>query len=219
MLVVSGSATQAVEAGQQANPDALTGEAAKSAPAPIAKPKTAQPDVRDGVIVLSNRQKVSGKLSLTQRKMLKVFDPKENRYRQFKLAQLSRIDVHVTGERLEREWRFKEEGSAVKIYTGRTSTRLDFELTLTLSDGRSVPCLASRGQPLYLQPAKGKRRLFLIPRFMDGEMGKKREDMIFVKQVVLGQPENARAAEPIKKAQPKSVNEEGTDDVSARTGH
>ena len=204
-----------------------TAQAAKQEPAPIVKPKVARQDARDGTIILSSGKKIVGKLFLTQGKRLRVFDPKQNGYRDFSLTQLSKIDVRVTRERVNREWRFEGEGSAVKLYTGRSSVQLNFDLTLTLPDGRQLPCSASKGQPINVQPENGKKRRFLIPRYVEGKIGQERKDLEFVKQIILGlpaeQPEkdggaSSTASEQAKDMQGKPIKEDKRDALSPRTG-
>lgn len=136
---------------------------------------------REGIVVLSNGKRVAGMLSLTTGKRLVVRRPDRKRPREVALSELAGIAVRVIGQCLIKEWRFKEEGSPVKVYTGRSYPRLDFGLTLTFTDGRALDCTVAKGTPLYVETGAAKRRRFIIPRYLTGEMGRKPEELIYLK--------------------------------------
>ena len=168
--------------------------AAPKAPvAPILRQKAVQPETREGTVVLSNKERFYGKLHLTRGKRLRVWDIERKKYREIALSELSGINIHVARKRVEREWRFKEEGSDEKVFTGRTYARLDFGLTLTLAGKkRPVKCRIARGTPIYVQPPKGKRQRFLIQPHMTGDMGQRADQLVYVKEIVFGPPKKAK---------------------------
>ena len=167
---------------------------AKERSSPIARRKAARPDAVGGTVLLSNGERVAGKLYLTRGKRLRAWDVQQKRYRDIALSELSLIEVRVTRERVEREWRFREEGSDEKVFTGRSYPRLDFEMTLQLKDGPRLEYRAATGAPLYVQTPDGKRRRFLIQPHLKGEMGQTPEQLVYVKQVVFGPPEESGEA-------------------------
>ena len=122
---------------------------------------------------------------------LKVFDEGTQQYREFSLSELSKLQVRVTRRRTEREWQFKEEGSAEKIFSGRTYPRLDFVLILTLKNKKSLKCNVAKGTPIYLKDAKGKRKRFLIQPHLKGEIGQTYKDLVYVREILLDAPQEA----------------------------
>ena len=142
------------------------------------------PDAREGVIKPSKGEKIEGRIFMTRGKLLRVWDPVQQCYRDFTLKKLSRLTINVKQQRIEREWRFKEEGNAEKVYTGRIYPRLDFTMTLTLSDGKRLDCTIPRGQPIYVQPAEGKKKRFIIQPYLKGEPGQTPGDLVYLKEVV-----------------------------------
>ncbi len=152
-------------------------------------------DARQAKITLASGATVAGKVYLTRGKRLRVWDPRQRRYRDFSISQLSRIEVRVTRERIEKEWRFKEEGSDEKVFTGRTYTRLDFDLRLTLAHGRRLDFKIAKGTPVYMETPQGKRRRFLIQPFMKGEVGQQRSQLVYPKEILFTTPR-----EPVKES-------------------
>ena len=141
-------------------------------------------DAVEGTVVLSTGETISGKVFLTRGKRLRVYDDAQQCYRDFKLKKFSRLAINVKRQRMEREWRFKEEGNPEKVYTGRQYPRLDFTLTATLKNGRNLTSNIARGQPLYVQPVKGKRRRFLIQPHLQGKPEQTPGHLVYMKEVV-----------------------------------
>ena len=183
---------------------------AKERPAPIARREAVRPDAREGMVLLSNDERVSGKLYLTRGKRLRAWDVQQKKYRDIALSELSLIEVRVAQERVEREWRFREEGSAEKVFTGRSYPRLDFTMTLQLTDGRRLEYRMTMGTPLYVQTPDGKRRRFLLQPHLKGEMGQTAGDLVYVKQVVFGPPEKSGEASALATGTAEEVPVAGT---------
>jgi len=197
------------EPGEQATEKKPGAPAAGNRPAPIVRVRPARVAAREGTIILSNKEQIHGQLSLTPGKRLRVWDTKRKRYRDIALAELSGIKVRVTRQRVEKEWRFKEEGNDEKVFTGRTYPRLEFGLTLTLGGKRRIEGRIARGTPLYLQPQKGKRRRFLIQPYMTGEAGRTAEQLVYLKEVVFGPPaKQEKKPSDQKPAAPSKTQEE-----------
>ena len=166
---------------------------------PIVPRQVVKRDARSGKVLLSDGSALAGGLYLKGRQRLRVWDKQAKKYRNVQLGELSKIEVLAVRERVEKEWRFKEEGSDVKVFTGRTFPRIDFEMTLTFADNRKRKCRIARGTPLYLRTEGGKSRRFLIQPYLKGEVaGKMPATLLYVKRVVF----DAQAGEP--KASPAS---------------
>jgi len=170
-------------------------------------------DAVDATIALSNKKKIAGKIYLTRRKPLRLFDPKQKEYRDFKLSEFSRITLNCTRKRLEREWYFKEEGNPEKVYTGRTYPRLDFTLTATFKKKeRKLTFNIPKGQPIYIQPAKGKKKTFVLQPFLRGGIGQTPEQLVYVKEIVFARPDKQK-----KDAEEKTANDDRSKGSSGET--
>src|SRR5690606_20539020 len=112
--------------------------ATRPATSPFGEAPARNPEARRGVIVLSNGERVKGMISTTREKPLRIWDPKAREYRDVAWAMVRSLEARVLWERDEREWRFKESGSDVKVYTGRTYPARETEYAVTLTDGSVI---------------------------------------------------------------------------------
>jgi len=145
-------------------------------------------------VLLSTGEKIVGKVYMTRGKRLRVRDPKRKRPREVALTDLERLEVLVLKKRIERDWRFKEEGSPEKVFTGKTYPRLDFGLKLTFASGDVLEGLLVKGTTVYVEPPEGKRRRFILTRFVSDKetyMGKTPEQIVYLKEVSFAPPEKA----------------------------
>jgi len=172
---------------------------ATSAPAkPIVPQRVAQRTMRSGKVLLSDGSVLAGGLYLKGRQRLRVWDKPAKKYRDVQLGELLEIAVLAVRERVEKEWRFREEGSDVKVFTGRTFPRIDFELTLTFLDKRKRECRIAQGTPLYLRTKDGKSRRFLIQPYLKGVVvGQMPAKLVYVKRVLFDAQAEKLEAPPV----------------------
>ena len=77
--------------------------------------------IRHGFIRTSDGEKIVGRISTTLDKPLRVWDDQKKEYRDVPFPLVKTIDAQVVWERDEpEEWHFKESGSDIKEYTGKT---------------------------------------------------------------------------------------------------
>lgn len=146
---------------------------------------------RNATIALSTGETIVGKVWITRGRMLLLRLPKVASPKQFSLSQLARIDVTILKNRIEKEWRFKEEGSPIKVFTGRTRPRIDCGLKLTLTDGKVLEGTIVKGTPLHVETPDGKRRRQWLAYNISGELGQSLKDIVYVKSVVFEPPADA----------------------------
>jgi len=144
-------------------------------------------------VLLSNGERVVGTISLTAGKRLRVKDPRQKPPREVALSQLARLQVRIARKQVLKEWRFKEEGSPEKVFTGRIYPRLDFGLKLAFVDGRILDCTAVKGVRLYVATGDDKTRRFTIPRYMTGQVGQTAEQLVYLKEIIFAGPEKKPA--------------------------
>ena len=168
--------------------------------------------VSDGVVYL-------GDVRLTMGRALLVFDPVEKRYAHIRLADLERLEFVVTAERIEREWRFKEGGSDVKVYTGKSYPRRDYRLKLYPKKEKPLVAELGQGMPLYIlgydeaeatlqalasdaegvfrnggRPKAGRKRRFILRSHDNGPVGSKLVDLVYIRRIEFGIEAVQRAA-------------------------
>jgi hypothetical protein len=196
-------------AGCLAWPSGLRGEEPKPeepppvspfAPYPQSPPRT---DARPGVVTLSDGTVLRGLVMLTRGRKLEIFEDAMEKFHQFDMAELSRIEAEVEFEKEEKEWRWKEGGSDVKIYTGRSYVDRRYRMRLTLADGKTRITGHVRGTVFYVQPQGGEPQRFFLQHDQRGEYNQKPAEMVYVRSVVI---ESAPA--PEAKAAPEQAGGE-----------
>lgn len=156
---------------------------------PALDPFAPQPETRQdsvpGYVELSDGTIRPGRLFLTRDHRLKVFDDKEERQRQVPLQAIRRIDCSVVKEWMEKEWRFKENASDEKLYTGRSYPVREYLHVVTLANGRTLrgplSCI------LYVQAeGEDEPERFLLHKRDKGDPGTDLKALVYVRTVRLG---------------------------------
>jgi len=185
-------------------------------------PRTAARDSVPGVVHTSDGKVFAGEVFLTPGKQLPLFDPVRKENILIALRDLDWLEVSVVAERVEREWRFKEEGSDEKVFTGKTYPRRDYALTLQRRGGKPQRVELANGVPLYVLPhisreAAGKEgavaqappkpvRFFLQP-YDRGEPGMELKDIVYVRRVEFGAEAVAKALSAAAEQMPPGERE------------
>jgi hypothetical protein len=141
-------------------------------------------DARQGTILLSSGGNLHGKIAHTQRKPVRIWVEADKEYQDVQFASIRTIDAKVVWERLEKEWNFKESGSDVKAYSGKTYPAREMQYEITLDNGKTITGAVS--EPLYLLTPDGSVTYILHKRDK-GELGQSLDDLVFVKHVDFGE--------------------------------
>jgi len=157
----------------------------------------------EGTVTLSSGEKIPGRVSLTRGKPLLVRVPGQEAPLRIWLSEAARIDVVVAKKRIEPEWRFKEEGSNEKVYTGRTRPRLEFGLNILQRNGKTVEGEIAKGTTVFVETAEGKRRKRWLQPYVHGEYGQTARDVVYVKSIVLGKAETQAPKPPADAVEPQ----------------
>lgn len=157
------------ESGEQENP-----------PGPFGGPEEAPPDARSGRIELSDGKSLEGKIYLTRDSKLRFYHRRQEKLLLLDLAQIDWLEQRVVQERMEPEWRWKENASDEKVYTGKTYPMREYETVLHLADGKELvgDCTAL----VHLRHANGQTRCVLHKRDK-GKVGQKLDDLVYVKTI------------------------------------
>ncbi|MEZ0263940.1 MAG: hypothetical protein ACAI43_04370 [Phycisphaerae bacterium] len=147
------------------------------------KPKSDNPQGwRPGVITLSDGEKVKGRLATTLDQPIRVYDPERKEYRDVPWPLIKSIEAKVLWERDEREWAFRQSGSDIKVYSGKTYPARETAYTVTLADGKTVT--GSIAAPIYLETAKDPKT-FILHKRAKGDVGQTLKQLAYVARVEL----------------------------------
>jgi len=135
---------------------------------------------RRAVMTLSNGEKIKGRFSTTYEQPIRVFDPERKEYRDIPFKLIKSLEAKVIWERDEKEWHFKESGSDIKEYSGKTYPARETTYTFTLANSQSIS--GSVAAPLYLEKDKGSTA-FILHKRDKGEVGQTLKQLIYVMRV------------------------------------
>ena len=135
---------------------------------------------RTGTITLSDGTKLSGKISTTADKPLRVYDENEKQYTDVPFDKIASIKAEVVWERDEKEWQFKLSGSDEKVYSGKTYPARETRYTITKTDGTTVS--GAIAAPIYFKQGEQRRTLVLHKRDK-GDVGQTLKQLIYVQGV------------------------------------
>jgi sRNA-binding regulator protein Hfq len=149
---------------------------------PFTPANAVRDDSRPGKVILSNGEELTGHVYTTRDKRFRIFDIKDKSRHDIPLAAISTIEVTAEKEVMEKDWRWKEEGSDVKLYTGKEYPWKKYVMTVTLLDGEKIT--GHLTGLVYIQTDKEVRKFELHDRDK-GETGQKLKDIVHIKKVEL----------------------------------
>ena len=164
---------------------------------PLRRDEQGSDDFRPGWLALSDKAVHEGAIRTTRGKPLTVFDRKEKKYRRIEWKDVARIDVAIERDVLEQDWRWKESGSDVKVYTDLWYAWYKHITTVTLKDGTS--CAGDLAAPIYVKKPGQDDKLSLILHKRDkGEKAPKDEvkPPIYIVKIILTDIEGAEKPPP-----------------------
>ncbi len=138
------------------------------------------PEARPGLLTLSGDQVFKGRLYTTREKPIRIYDEKDKEYRNVPLALIKSMEAIVIWERDEKEWHFKETGSDIKEYSGKTYPAREIKYKVTLINGQSFT--GGIVAPLYVSQ-DDKQQMFVINKRQKGDVGQTLKDLLYVKRV------------------------------------
>jgi hypothetical protein len=162
-------------------------DSAAAAPQPGKTPlkdQAADDQSRAGEITFSDGTMVKGKIATTADKPVRIWVEKEKNYEDVPFDQIDKAEAEVLWERDEKEWNFKETGSDIKVYSGRTYPARQTQYTFTLTDGTVIK--GDVVAPLYVTTEDGKTKTYVLYKRDKGEIGQTLKDRPYVKSVSFG---------------------------------
>lgn len=153
---------------------------------PFGDKEAVRDDAVPGYLEMSDGTIHAGMLYLTREHRLKIFDDKQERHRQVPLQAAARIDCKVVKQWLEKEWRFKENASDEKVYTGHSYPSREYVHTITLKDGKTIH--GGLAGIVYVQTDKEKPAMrFLLHKRDRGETGSDLKSLLYVRTIRIGE--------------------------------
>jgi hypothetical protein len=152
---------------------------------PLERPDQRRDDAVPGFVEMSDGKVHPGQIFLTRDARLKIYDESQKKHREIPLKAIKRIDCTVQKEWVEKEWRFKENASDEKYFTGRTYPTREYSHKITLRNGQTVQGTLSA--IVYVRPESADAaQRFLLHKRDKGEPGTRLESLTFVHSVKLG---------------------------------
>lgn len=150
---------------------------------PLTRPDGAE--ARSATITLSDGSTLRGPVSTTPDKPIRIWDDRNETYRDIPFQLIRSLQAHVLWERDEPEWRFIDSGSDIKEQTGRTYPARELQYTVTLVNDQTL-----RGgivAPLYFQPLadNDRRQTLVLHKRQKGNPGETLEQLTYLQKVEL----------------------------------
>jgi hypothetical protein len=143
-------------------------------------------DAVPGYLELSDGTIHPGLLSLTRDARLKIFEEERKQFREIPWSSIKRIDCTVSKEWVEEEWRFKENASDEKYFTGRTYPAREYAHTVTLQNDRTIRGPLAGIVYVQADPA-GESVRYLLHKRDKGEPGTALRSLVYVRSIRLGE--------------------------------
>ena len=142
-------------------------------------------DAVPGFLETSDGKAHPGQITLTRDARLKIFDEQQKKHREIPLKAIKRIDCSVLKEWVEEEWRFKENASDEKYFTGRTYPAREYTHKITLQNGQKIEGTLSGIVYVRAEPAENPTR-YLLHKRDKGEPGTDLRSLVYVRTIQLG---------------------------------
>jgi len=138
------------------------------------------PEARKGSVTLNSGQTLRGLIATTREKPISIFDENDKEYRDVPMALIKSMEASVTWERDEKEWQFKESGSDIKEYSGKTYPARELQYKVTLVNGQTIT--GGIVAPLYISEAD-KQYMFMLNKRQKVEVGQTLKGLLYVQRV------------------------------------
>ncbi len=111
---------------------------------------------------------------------MRVWVEAEQEYRDVPFKLIASFTAKVTSEYDEKEWHFKESGSDLKEFTGKTYPVRETSYTLTLVNGQAIT--GGIVEPITLERREGPYLFSLLKRDK-GQVGQSLRQLIYVQRI------------------------------------
>ncbi|MFI5379329.1 MAG: hypothetical protein ACHRHE_08530 [Tepidisphaerales bacterium] len=166
----------------KAKPSTATSKPAIPTSRPVTMPVSENPEARKGVVILSNGEKIRASLSTTREKPVRLWDEKDEKYRDIPFDLIKSAEAKIVWERDEKEWHFIASGSDIKEFTGKTYPARELQYEVTLLNGQKIT--GGIVAPIYAQ-GSGQTLTYVLNKRQKGDVGQTLKQLVYVKKVEL----------------------------------
>ena len=166
--------------GQQSEPPALNPFGSRAE-----REDQKRDDAVPGFVETSDGKVHPGQVMLTRDARLKIFDEQQKKHREIPLKAIKRIDCTVQKEWVEEEWRFKENASDEKYFTGRSYPSREYTHKITLQNGQKIEGTLSGIVYVRADPDAEPER-YLLHKRDKGNPGTDLKSLVYVRSIQLG---------------------------------
>jgi len=149
------------------------------------RPDQKRDDAVPGYLETSDGKVHPGQIMLTRDARLKIFDEQQKKHREIPLKAIKRIDCTALKEWVEDEWRFKENASDEKYFTGRSYPSREYTHTITLQNGQKIEGTLS-GIIYVRAPSAEDPDRYLLHKRVKGQPGTDLKFLVYVRSIQLG---------------------------------
>ncbi len=178
---------------------------------PFGKTPTRPDYALPGVVIYSNGTKLPGYLWTPSGKAFRVYELTSKQFRDIPFDVVKRIDGLVAWARMEDDWRWKEGGSDVKVYTGKKYPNRMTTYRFTLLDDRTIT--GQIAQMFFVELA-GKVGRAVLHKRHQGKIGQTLERMPYVKAVIFDPRAMREAIEEATSSRPRDASKRRNVDTS-----
>lgn len=179
---------------------------------PFNRSNISREDAMPGVVHLSDGRFYPGHIYTTLDRPFKVRvggTADSGKFRHIPSEIVESIDAVVVWERQDDDWRWKDEGSDVKVFTGKKYPNRKTDYKFTLIDGQTIT--GGISVPIYIELG-GKKRRFILHEREKGKLGTTLEQLVYVKRVVYSEEKMTEALKKFARSRPatrKSARKKG----------
>lgn len=136
----------------------------------------------EGTIVLSDDTVLSGIISTTPGKPIRLWSDEKKRYFDLPIESIASLEAVILWEREEPEYRFKESGFDEKVFTGHTYPARETQYKVKLlNDDELIGGIVA---PLYIRK-DGQTKQFVLHKRDKGAVDQRLKDLVYVKRITL----------------------------------
>ncbi|MGA2497518.1 MAG: hypothetical protein ABSH20_07240 [Tepidisphaeraceae bacterium] len=166
----------------KAKPSTATSKPVIPKDRPQTMPAAENPEARQGVVILSNGEKIRASLSTTREKPIRLWDEKDEKYKDIPFDLIKSAEAKILWERDEKEWHFIASGSDLKEFTGKTYPARELQYEVTLINGQKLT--GGIVSPIYAT-GSGQTLTFVLNKRQKGDVGQTLKQLVYVKKLEL----------------------------------
>ncbi|MCU0727432.1 MAG: hypothetical protein MUE73_16865 [Planctomycetes bacterium] len=140
-----------------------------------------------GKVVFSDGSFLAGAIRTTEGKPLRLIEGGTARRLDLAVTEIARLTIRVTHEEEYRVWRWVEDGSREKVFTGETYPKREFETEVTLVNGETRRGSLVAVLYVYEEGSEKPRKVILKDKDQ-GEVGQTLADRRYVEAVEFATP-------------------------------